>query len=298
MSKINKTLTIGVEVEMNGIARYDAADIAAKFFGTGSHEYEGNGYDTYIAYDAQGRKWQFMRDSSIHGPEGEKCELVTPILNYEDIETLQELVRRLRKAGAKSSEGEGCGIHVHIGAKDFTPQHLLNLVNIMASKQDLIYKALGVDGYREREYCQKFKADYIEAANKHKATKMEDDWYIYNGGRFESRRSHYNESRYHGLNLHAYYTKGTVEFRLFNGTLHAGRIKAYIQFCVAMASQALAQKHASHKVTESTNEKYTFRTWLLRLGLIGDEFKTARKFLLERLDGDIAFRSGRPNRVA
>ena len=38
------------------------------------------------------------------------------------------------------------------------------------------------------------------------------------------------------------------------------------------------------------NEKYTFRTWLLRLGLIGDEFKTARGHLLEHLDGCIAWR--------
>ena len=42
--------------------------------------------------------------------------------------------------------------------------------------------------------------------------------------------------------------------------------------------------------TTSTNEKYTFRTWLLRLGMIGDEFKTARKFLLENLEGGIAWK--------
>ena len=38
------------------------------------------------------------------------------------------------------------------------------------------------------------------------------------------------------------------------------------------------------------NEKYTFRTWLLRLGLIGDEFKTARHHLLKNLDGCIAWK--------
>lgn len=40
----------------------------------------------------------------------------------------------------------------------------------------------------------------------------------------------------------------------------------------------------------SDNEKYTFRTWLLRLGLIGDEFKTARHHLLKNLDGNIAWK--------
>ena len=86
------------------------------------------------------------------------------------------------------------------------------------------------------------------------------------------------------------FQKGTVEFRLFNGTTHAGKIKAYIQLCLAISHQALSQRCASRTKTQSTNEKYTFRTWLLRLGLIGDEFKTARLHLLEHLDGCIAWK--------
>ena len=50
------------------------------------------------------------------------------------------------------------------------------------------------------------------------------------------------------------------------------------------------QKGASRTKTQSPNEKYTFRTWLLRLGLIGNEFKTARQHLLKNLDGNIAWR--------
>ena len=81
-----------------------------------------------------------------------------------------------------------------------------------------------------------------------------------------------------------------MEFRLFNGTLHAGKIKAYIQFCLAISAQALNQACASRRKTQTTNEKYTFRTWLLRLGLIGDEFATARQHLLAELPGCIAWR--------
>jgi hypothetical protein len=111
-------------------------------------------------------------------------------------------------------------------------------------------------------------------------------WY---GGEDRSYR-HYDNSRYHCLNLHSVFQKGTIEFRLFNSTTHAGKIKAYIQFCLAISAQALNQKCASRQKTHSTNEKYTFRTWLLRLGLIGDEFKTARMHLLEHLDGCIAWK--------
>ena len=110
----------------------------------------------------------------------------------------------------------------------------------------------------------------------------------YNG---ESRRDqHYDDSRYHCLNLHSVFQKGTVEFRLFNGTLHAGKIKAYIQFCLAIGAQALNQSCASRRKTQTSNEKYTFRTWLLRLGLNGEEFATARQHLLANLPGCIAWK--------
>lgn len=106
------------------------------------------------------------------------------------------------------------------------------------------------------------------------------------GGRYD----HYDNSRYHALNLHSVFSKGTIEFRLFNSTLHAGEVKSYIQLCLAISHQALVQRGASRAKTHPENEKYTFRTWLLRLGMIGDEFKTARQHLLKNLEGNIAWR--------
>ena len=111
-------------------------------------------------------------------------------------------------------------------------------------------------------------------------------WYNGYGGRY----NHYDNSRYHALNLHSVFSKGTIEFRMFNSTLHAGEVKAYIQLCLAISHQALVQRGASRIKTQPENEKYTFRTWLLRLGLIGDEFKTARQHLLKNLEGNIAWR--------
>jgi hypothetical protein len=122
-------------------------------------------------------------------------------------------------------------------------------------------------------------------------TGLADLWYA--AYTSESRTAHYNSSRYHLLNYHSLYQIGTLEFRAFNSTTHAGRIKAYLQFCLAMSHQALTQKSASSRKTETTNAKYTFRTWLLRLGLIGEEFKTARTHLLANLKGNIAWRDNR-----
>ena len=111
---------------MNSITREKAAKTAAEFFGTRRYQSTAgrNGYSTWSAWDADGREWKFQKDVSISGPDSEKCELVTPILHYSDMETLQELIRRLRKAGAKSDATRGCGVHIHIGANGHTAQTL------------------------------------------------------------------------------------------------------------------------------------------------------------------------------
>ena len=301
-----KKQTIGVEVEMNNITRRKAAHLAADFFGTGRYSDTAgrNGYCTWSAWDAQGREWKFQKDVSIEGPDSEKCELVTPILTYADMQTLQELIRILRKAGAKSDATRGCGVHIHIGAKGHTPQTLRNLANIMASHESLLASALNLDSRRIRRYCRTVDPRFLEQVNKKKPTTMAglaDIWYGSHNANC-GRNHHYNDSRYHMLNLHATFTKGTVEFRLFqfdapadgkqNG-LHAGQLKSYIQLCLALSQMAKEVKTASPKPQQNENPKYAMRTWLLRLGFIGEEFKTARDLLTKRLDGDAAFRNGR-----
>ena len=298
-----KKQTIGVEVEMNSIERSRAAKVAADFFGTGRHEYTAhrNGYETYSAWDAQDREWKFQKDVSIAGPDSEKCELVTPILTYADMETLQELIRRLRHAGAKSDATRGCGVHIHIGAQGHTPQTLRNLANIMASHENLLADALNLDRGRMSRYCRTVDPRFLEQLNRRKPRTMAqlaDVWYGSQGENY-GRTQHYNGSRYHMLNLHATFTKGTVEFRLFqfdspadgkrNG-LHAGQLKSYIQLCLALSQMAKEVRTASPKPQQTENPKYAMRTWLLRLGFIGDEFKTVRDLLTRRLDGDAAFR--------
>ncbi|OUP75293.1 alpha-L-fucosidase [Anaeromassilibacillus sp. An172] len=308
MNQVNemKKQTIGVEIEMNNITREKAAKIAAEFFNTNRYKDTArrNGYQTFSAWDRQGREWKFQKDVSIAGPNDEKCELVTPILNYEDIETLQELVRLLRRAGAKSDATRGCGVHIHIGAKGHTPKTLRNLANIMASHESLLAEALQIDKGRMNRYCKMVNPEFLQEINFQKPNTMAelaDIWYGSHGANLR-RDHHYNDSRYHMLNLHATFTKGTVEFRLFqfdapeNGRqngLHSGQLKSYIQLCLALSQMAKTVRTASPKPQQNENPKYAMRTWLLRLGFIGEEFATARDILTRKLSGDSAFRNGR-----
>ena len=298
-----KRQTIGVEVEMNNITRRRAAEVAAGFFGTTRTEDTAhiNGYMTWSAWDAQNREWKFQRDSSIHGPDDQKCELVTPILTYDDIETLQELLRVLRRAGAKSSPSRGCGVHIHIGKGEHTPKTIRNLVNIMAAHETQIGRAIKIDSERVGNYCRTVDPEFLRRINLHKPDNFRDlshIWYASHDA-LSGQNEHYNRSRYHMINLHALFTKGTIEFRLFQfddphdgkqGGLHAGQLKAYIQLCLAMSELAKELSSASAKPQQTENEKYAFRCWMLRLGFIGAEFATARSILLQNMAGNGAWR--------
>ena len=293
-----RTQRFGIEIEMTGITREKAAAVIAAYFGTESF-YIGTYYKTYGAKDRQGRTWKATYDSSIiaqkksggrtvRAADEYKCEVVSPILTYEDMADLQEIIRQLRHKGAFVNSQ--CGIHIHVDPSRYTPQTLRNLVNIIASKEDILYKALRIDPARMR-WCKKTNGELLEAINRRKPQTMEalkDIWYA---GSTRGRDEHYNDTRYHGLNLHSAFTKGTVEFRLFNSTTHAGEVKAYIQFCLAVSHQALTQKKASARKTVTDNEKYAFRCWMLRLGLSGDEFKTCRLHFLKHLEGNSAWRN-------
>jgi hypothetical protein len=285
-----KKQNFGIEIEFTGITRKTAAETLSAHFGT-TYNAIRDAYDTYKIPDGQDRNWKIVRDASIRVEGGEQCELVSPICQYADIETIQELVRKLRTAGGKANNS--CGIHIHINSAPHSAKSIRNIANIMTAKEDLIFKALQVDEDRARRFCKKVDDAFIEDINRKKPQTLaavKNLWYNGNDGSWQ----HYHESRYHALNLHSVFQKGTIEFRMFNSTLaHAGKIKAYIQFCLAISHQALTQTSASKRKTKTSNDKYTFRTWLLRLGLIGDEFKTARLHLLANLEGNSAWRQTR-----
>lgn len=96
--------------------------------------------------------------------------------------------------------------------------------------------------------------------------------------------------------MHSVFYRGTVEFRYFEGTLHAGKIKSYMQFCLALAAKAKIGKNAvaRKRTHNASTAKYDFRVFLLRLGMIGDEFKSARLHLLGNMKGCASFKNGRP----
>jgi len=289
----------GTEIEMTGITRERAAQVVAEMFDTDC--YHRSSYDSWCVRDQQGKEWKFSFDSSIvteRKVRGRKTmagddyatEMVSPKLEYSEMGKLQEVVRCLRHHGAFVNDS--CGQHVHVDASKHTPRSLKNAMTIMYSKEDILFKALKVQSERADRYCQKVRPAVLEKIRKMPNStismeKFKQAWY--EGG--DGSGSHYHWSRYYALNLHAVFSKGTLEWRCFESTLHAGQVRANITLALAISAQAINQKCTQMRKTEiSENPAFTFRTFLLRLGLIGPEYKNVREHLLKNLEGDRAWR--------
>ena len=287
---------------MTGLSRQEAAEAVASLFGaTARHSNSSRTYDPWEITDGEGKIWRFVYDSSIHAShqvgrqqlpiddDTYKVEMNSPKLEYREMGKLQEVVRALRRAGAVVNQS--CGMHVHVDASKHTPQSLKNALSIMYSKEDILFKALNVNESRVQRWCRKVREPMLEKIRKlpKNATmeRLKQEWY----GGADGSGEHYNWTRYYALNLHSVFYRGTLEWRCFESTLHAGKVRANITLALAISAQAINQSRTVMRKTEiSENPAFTFRTFLLRLGLIGPEYKNVREHLLSNLPGDRAWR--------
>ncbi|TQF11038.1 VrlE [Myxococcus llanfairpwllgwyngyllgogerychwyrndrobwllllantysiliogogogochensis] len=285
-----KTLRFGIEIETVGASRQKLAHaIQGAVGGRVSGDYQG-----WQVTDSQGRTWKVVPDGSLSGGEY-SGEIVSPILTYQDLEALQQVVRATREAGARADAT--CGIHIHVDGSRFEPKGVTNLVKMVHKQERLLETALGVSAARLSRFCKPIDGAFLqrlEARRPRTMQEVNEAWY----GRRNPTPARYDSSRYHGLNLNSLFFRGTIEFRYFNGSLHAGEVKSYVQLVLALAARALASKAASSKRRDfnPATAKYDFRVFLLHLGLIGEEFKTARLHLLKKLEGSAAWKGQRRDR--
>lgn len=284
-----KTLKFGIEIETVGITREQLARAIQGVTG-GATRTDGT---SWAITDACGRSWRVVPDGSLSGSAS--GEIVSPILGYEDIEELQEIVRAVRKAGARADSSTG--IHIHVDGSRFNAKSATNLVKLVHKQERLLEHALGVSESRLGRYCRSIDPAFMQRLESRRPRTMQelsDAWYGYRN----ASPQRYDSTRYRGLNLNSLFFRGTIELRYFNGTLHAGEVKGYVQLTLALAAKALSARTASSKRRDfsAATAKYDFRVVLLHLGLIGEEFKTARLHLTKNLAGSAAWKGERRDR--
>ena len=174
-----KNLTFGIEVETIGSTRLQVAQaILGVVGGTIVHVGTPVCYDPFDVVAADGRRWRVMADASLAADKDHQAEVVSPILKYDDIDILQEVVRAVRKAGARANDP--CGIHIHIGAQPFDARALRNLAKMVNKQEALIEHALGITEFRRNRYCRGVDQAFLTRIERDQPATLDDlnrAWY-------------------------------------------------------------------------------------------------------------------------
>lgn len=184
--------------------------------------------------------------------------------------TLESILKEKESDHKPTTENADTQEHkiIKLRMDEHTGRSLRNFINMIYSKQHLIRKSLGVQSQLiDETLVSKINDTEIETLQEFQNTIGEA---IQNSS------------------LEFDFDKTTILIHL-EGSLTIDEIDAFNTLINLVDKSAKAQRHASFKVKETENEKYAFRVWLIRLGMIGDEYKEARKVLLKDLSGNSAF---------
>ena len=287
-----KELTFGTELEYTNISRERAVKAIHSVVG-GTIRYTGGGYDEWTVVAPDGRHWKAVSDGSL-GSRSTSAEGGDPD---------PQMGRHGHPSGggsrAPQSRSENSGMHQP--ARPHRSPRFQRPADRELRADFLQAGRASPQGGRNasaanRQLHTAHRPRIHRPLEKAKPTTREElnkAWFGYSN----PNPAHYDSMRYHAINLNNVWRTGTVEVRAFNGTTHAGEVKSHIVLCLAIAALAKNAKCASTKNQRpfcAESAKYDMRVFLLRLGLIGEEFKNVRMHLLKHLPGNTAWKHGRP----
>ena len=217
------------------------------------------------AYEITGEKGTFRIDKAglILDPDGRE---------YGIEELLADSPAPLAQESKPAETGEPTFQGYAFSLEGHTVLSLRNLVNMLASKQDLLCAAFGLEQpILERALAEELDPIPIEDVDAFVAI-----WRDLERGRAA------------GLKLDLATRTLVLQLPKENPTLE--EMTAFRDLAAGMVASAKKLKHTSFKPAQDENPKFAFRTWLIRLGMNGDEFKATRKALLAKLTGNSSFR--------
>lgn len=203
-SEASLRFTIGVEIECFNIDKQsviralNAQRVKAIATGYNHTDYT----DTY----------KLGSDCSISGADS--CEVVSPILN--NLNSLKKVCNVINEAGAQVNRS--CGLHVHFGAKDFTIAQWVRIIRNYAALESVIDSFMPMSRRGgNNHYCKSIQTAAQNLVN-NGATCMSDI------------RDAFGYCRYHKVNVEAYSSHKTIEFRHHSGTTDFAKIEMWINF--------------------------------------------------------------------
>ena len=293
----------GLAIETVGVTRATLAAAIAKAI-EGVVTKADDRFKSYYVTCPNGRKWRIMgtatslAEANARGWTDKAGEIVSPILTLADMDHAQTVIRAARKAGARIDAS--CSVRVQVDARDFDAAAVGRVVADVCNHDEMLDRGLAIEERRRDSLCKRLPTELRDALIAAAAAApagssvnvLAPVWY---GGdeaaAVHGRTNHYHESRRHGLNLHSLYYRGTVEFTHFNGTLHAGEVKAYVMLALGFMSRAktarrinLGSGWAREGATLPTKAVSHF---FYDHGLTGEQHAETRRHLTQRITGAV-----------
>ncbi|MBC2456597.1 virulence-related protein [Clostridium beijerinckii] len=206
--------------------------------------------------------------TNAKGMELELEDILNPIIEEKTNEVTEE----------QTEEIQNVPFEIGITMEGHTGITLRNLINMIYSKQELIQKSLGISEDIINE-------EFVKGINEDGIHTLEE---------FKKETDNIGKENCKGIKFD--FENKRISFKFINEEAETEKIKAYTQFIELLDQSAKELKHASAKVSITDNPKFTFRVFLIRLSMVGDEYKTTRKILLKNLEGNAAFRYGKPEK--
>lgn len=224
----------GIEVEFGGDRRaaLNALRQAGLTQDTSVHSYSGHS-------DSQ---WVIKTDGSV--PSG--GEMVSPPLDFDnpdDREQVTRAINALRAAGCTTAEA--AGIHIHVDTTGLEAADIAAVARVYTKFEDVLYRIASSGWQRMRSGAASYAKPLTDVQVRALARAKTEDQLLraFYGTRdaHEARRRstyHGDAARYHGLNLHSWFYRKTIEFRIFNSSLNSERIQGYVAIAVALVEDA------------------------------------------------------------
>ena len=200
-------------------------------------------------------------------------ELLTDQEHNDEVQMIEtETHEAVQNSETSNLLEELSGVEVKLNFEEHTAVSLKNIINMLYSKQHLIMMAFETE--------ETFMDDtFAEDLNKVEINDLE---------RLKEVLEELETNRCPGFQID--FDEKTFTFKLYSSNLNPERIKAFQDLCVLIANYGRTLNRASYKQAQDDNPKYALRTWLIRIGMNGPEYKETRKTLLKHLEGSGAFR--------
>ena len=190
------------------------------------------------------KSWREVHDGSIEGDYGR--ELISSPANGNILDArIRELTQWAHTY--RATPNRSCGLHIHIDATDTDWNDLRWIALVMKKLEYNIFDMLP-PSRRGSNWCKKVEMSFEDLRDCTDGERFVEMYYDGYGISNEK----YNDSRYHGLNLHSRYYLGTIEFRYHSGTTNYEKIYNWIRLCNSVVETGIYIARCK----DSTDKKY------------------------------------------